>query len=88
MKEQTRALVGPVALLLTVLALLVVMAVKFRPDPGSALLRVSGSRSVAHARIVRDTVAPVKPGIPAPRVYKLAQYIPRLHVHHMNKTTE
>ena len=88
MKEETRVLIGPVALLLTVLVLLAVIAVKFRPDPGSALLRVSASRSMVHTKIVRDTVAPSKPDAAPLRSYKLAQYIPRLRTHRVSKTTE
>ena len=88
MKEQTRVLLGPVALLLTVLALLAVIAVQFRPDPGSALLRVSGSGSMVRTKIVRETVVPAKPGASPARSYKLAQYIPHLHAHRIIKTTE
>lgn len=77
MKEKFQAIIGPVLLLVTILGLLSFVALSFRPDPGSAILRASSSPAMAQTKIVRAATAPAKTPESQQRPLRIARYVPR-----------
>jgi hypothetical protein len=81
MRKNFQAIIGPVLLLVTILGLLAFVALAFRPDPGSAILRASSSPAMARTKIVRAATAPAKAPDPQRQPLRIARYVPRLHAH-------
>jgi len=82
MKDERRALVGPMLLLITILGGLLVLAWQFRPDPAQALLHVSGNQAIKRTQIMRVAV---KPSHSSQQPFKLARYVPHLRPQPLNR---
>jgi len=73
MKDERRALIGPMLVLIAILGGLLVLAWEFRPDPARALMHVSATQAVKRTHVVHASTKT------AQQPFKLARYVPHLH---------